>query len=132
VPDDVIRLGPHQTLRVVESTEEALVLDARWEPGSTQPIAHLHPAQDERFEILEGRITLRLGEEERVVGTGESFDVPRGTVHAMWNAHDEPARATWRVTPALRTEEMFRTIAGGGVPDFLERFSAELRLVVER
>jgi uncharacterized cupin superfamily protein len=128
VVDEPIRLGPHQTLHVLESTEEALVLDARWEPGGSEPIAHLHPAQEERFEIRAGRLTVRIDGQERVVGPGEAFDVPLGTVHAMWNAGDEPVRATWRVTPALRTEEMFRTIAGGGVPDFLERFSAELRL----
>lgn len=34
----------------------------------------------------------------------------------MWNAGSEPARATWRVSPALRTEEMFRYIGRGMSP----------------
>jgi quercetin dioxygenase-like cupin family protein len=127
--DDVIALGPHQTLRVVASSAEALELEAEWIPGGSPPIAHRHPGQDERFAVLEGELTVRLeGAEPRTLTAGDALEIPRGTVHAMWNAGDGPARATWRVSPALRTEEMFRTIAGGGVPDFLERFGAELEL----
>ena len=126
----MIRLGPHQTLEVLESAPEALLVEARWEPGGHPPLAHLHPQQDEDFEILEGALAVRLGDEQRTLTAGERLHIPRGTVHAMWNAGDEPARATWRVSPALRTEDMFRTIAAGGVADFLERFSAEIELVV--
>jgi quercetin dioxygenase-like cupin family protein len=129
VPDDVVRLGPHQTLRVLASGPEALELEAEWTPGSAEPVAHVHPSQDERFEVLEGELAVIAGDgERRTLTAGETLEIPRGTVHRMWNAGDRPARATWRVTPALRTEEMFRTIASGGVPDFLERFSAEFRL----
>jgi mannose-6-phosphate isomerase-like protein (cupin superfamily) len=123
-----IALSPHQTLRVVESTPEVLLLDAEWQPNSTEPIPHLHPGQDERFEVHEGTLTAVVGGEERVLGAGDVLEIPRGTVHKMWNAGDGVARASWRVTPTLKTEEMFRTIAAGGVPDFLERFSAEFRL----
>ena len=124
----MIRLGPHQTLEVLESSPETLLVEARWEPGGHPPLAHLHPGQDEEFEILEGEIAVRVGDEERTLRAGDRLTIPRGTVHAMWNASDAPARATWRVTPALRTHEMFRTIASGGVEDFLERFAAEFRL----
>lgn len=125
---DVIALGPNQTLRVLRSDADALEIEAMWTPGGTPPPPHFHPGQDERFEILEGAMTAVVGDELRVLHAGEVLDIPRGTVHAMWNAGDAAARASWRVTPALRTEEMFRTIASGGVEDFLERFSAEFRL----
>ena len=129
MPDDLIQLGPHQTLRVVSSDATGLELEAEWAPGSSEPIAHLHPSQDEHFEVLDGELTVIVGDEERrTLTAGEAIDIPRGTVHRMWNATGSRTRATWRVTPALRTEEMFRTIAAGGVPDFLERFSAEFRL----
>jgi mannose-6-phosphate isomerase-like protein (cupin superfamily) len=124
-----IQLGPHQQLEVVESSPETLLLDARWEPGGHPPIAHLHPSQDEEFEVLAGELAVTVDGIERTLTAGERLTIPRGSVHAMWNASDAPARATWRVTPALRTLEMFETIAAGGVPDFLERFSAEFRLV---
>jgi quercetin dioxygenase-like cupin family protein len=127
---DEIRLGPHQRLTILESTPDLLRMEARWEPGGSPPIAHLHPSQDEEFEVLEGALRVTVGGEGRDVTAGDRFAIPRGTVHAMWNAGDVPARAVWAVRPALRTEEMFRTIAAGGVPDFLERYRAELELVV--
>jgi mannose-6-phosphate isomerase-like protein (cupin superfamily) len=127
--DDLIRLGPHQTLRVVDASPEALVLEAEWAPRSSEPPAHLHPGQDEHFEVLDGELTVVVGaDERRTLSAGAILEIPRGTAHRMWNPGSAPARAAWRVTPALRTEEMFRTIASGGVPDFLERFGAELRL----
>src|SRR6476620_608967 len=124
----MLRIGPHQTLEIRESTPEVLDMLARWEPGGSPPIAHLHPGQDEHFEVLEGTLTVTVDGERREVAAGETLDVPRGAVHAMWNEWDAPVSASWRVTPALRTEEMFRTMASGGVEDFLERYSAEFRL----
>jgi len=124
----VIRLGPHQTLEVRTSTPDVLEVESTWEPGGGPPLAHFHPSQDERFEVLEGELTVRIDGGERVLAAGEVLEIPAGSVHEMWNAGETTARATWRVTPALRTEEMFRTIAAGGVEDFLERFASEFRL----
>lgn len=128
--EDTIQLGPNQTLHVVSSSDAALELLAEWTPGSSEPPAHLHPNQDERFEVLEGELTVVVDGDERLLQAGDRLDVPRGTVHKMWNAGAGRARATWHVSPALRTEEMFRTIAAGGVEDFLERFAAEFRLAL--
>src|SRR6476661_3853307 len=103
--DDLIRLGPHQTLQVVSSTEDLLELEAEWAPGSTEPPAHLHPGQDERFEVLEGELTVVIGDEEpRTLHAGETLLIPRGTAHRMWNAAATPARATCLVTHTLPTE----------------------------
>lgn len=126
-----IQLGPHQTIDVLRSTPELLEMQAEWQPGSTEPVPHLHPNQDEHFEVLEGELTVVAGpaDERRTLRAGEAIDIPRGTVHRMWNAGDGPARASWQVAPALKTEEMFRTIASGGREDFLEAFADELRLV---
>jgi hypothetical protein len=126
--DDVIAIGPNQTLRVERSAPEALELLAEWTPGSTEPLPHFHPHQDEHFEVREGELTAVVGGETRVLGAGDVLDVPRGAVHKMWGTADTVTRATWRVSPALKTEEMFRTIASGGVEDFLERYADEFRL----
>src|SRR4051794_27664322 len=131
VPDDVIKLGPNQTLFVRESTPEVLAMEAEWTPGSTEPPPHYHPNQDEHFEVLEGELTTVVAGEQRVLHAGDVLDIPAGTAHRMWNTGDGTTRATWRVTPRLKTEEMFRTIASGGVEDFLERYADELRLAVD-
>jgi quercetin dioxygenase-like cupin family protein len=113
---DTIRLGPNQTLRVVGSSPDALELESTWETsqGGKKPPAHWHPRQHERFEVLEGRLTVGVGDEApRGLAPGDSLDVPPGTAHRMWNDGPATCRATWRISPALRTEEMFRFIERG-------------------
>jgi hypothetical protein len=51
---ETVRLGAHETLRVVAHEPDALALEATWTPGGSAPIGHLHPEQDEAFEVLAG------------------------------------------------------------------------------
>ncbi len=99
---------------MIDSGPDALTVEATWQPGGKAPRTHWHPHQAEHFMVLDGELTVLLGDEgPRVVAAGGAFDVPARTAHAMWNAGDDPCRATWRVTPARRTEQMFRTIDAG-------------------
>lgn len=118
--DDLIHLSDVQTLRVVASSVERLDLESTWEVGGKHPPVHWHPRQHEHFEVLEGELTVELVGSRQVVGAGEALDIPCRTAHRMWNAGSCTARATWVVTPALRTAEMFRRMAEGGSP--LRRF----------
>jgi quercetin dioxygenase-like cupin family protein len=93
-----------------ETNGELLELEATYAPGSVEPVEHLHPRQDEHFEILAGSMTARVGGEERTLAAGDTLEVPAGTVHAMWNDGDAEARVIWRTRPALRTEEFFRRV----------------------
>lgn len=132
LPDMAIRLSPQQTLDVVASSPAVLELEATWQPGGTPPPTHWHPHQAEHFEVLEGELTVRLGSvEPRVLAAGETLDVPPRTAHAMWNAGAAPCRASWRVTPAQRTEEMFRAVErsrGLGKVRLIWTFRNEFRL----
>lgn len=130
---DTLRLSPAQTLEVLRSTPEALDLISTWQPGGKQPPIHWHPAQHERFEILDGALTVEVGSDSpRVLGVGEVLDVPPRTAHRMWNAGSSTARAHWTITPARRSEQMFRFIDHGTAGlrrlVFLVRFRNEFRL----
>ena len=106
-----LRLGPTARLRVVRSGPEELEVEATYAPGSQAPPNHLHPAQDEHFEILEGAMQVLLdGGPERTISAGDTLDVPRGTPHVMWNRAEAPARTRWITRPAGRTEDWFRTL----------------------
>jgi mannose-6-phosphate isomerase-like protein (cupin superfamily) len=61
---------------------------------------HVHEHEDEYTYVLEGRVGVRIGDEERVAGPGELVLKPRGVPHAFWNAGDEPARALELISPA--------------------------------
>lgn len=112
-----IKLNAQQRLRVVARTAEALDVESTWAAGGSAPPTHWHPRQHERFEVLDGELRVEMGDEPpRVLRAGDVLDVPARTAHRMWNAGSAPVRAIWRVTPALRTEEMFRYIDRGMSP----------------
>jgi quercetin dioxygenase-like cupin family protein len=143
---DIFALADGQTVtvrvRAAESGGELLELESEWAGVDARPPAHFHPHQDERFEVLEGELTARVGDETRVLRAGDVLEVPRRAVHEMWNAGDGPCRARWQVRPALRTEDLFaamhaarehrRTRGAGtvtpiGAAPILREFSDELR-----
>lgn len=107
---DRLKITPTESVLVRQSGADLLEVEATYEPAHRAPPKHLHPHQDERFRVLQGTLRVRTGGEERDIRPGETIEIPRGTVHQMWNAADEPAIVTWQTRPALRTEEWFRSI----------------------
>jgi quercetin dioxygenase-like cupin family protein len=105
-----LNLTPHESLTVVESSAERLVVDVTYAPGGSAPPTHYHPSQDEHFEVRSGVLGVKLGREKRELRAGDVLEIPRGTPHAMWNAGDAPATAVWTTSPAGRTLDWFRNL----------------------
>ena len=91
---------------------ELLQVDWIGSPGWTTGPDHVHRRQDERFEVLSGKLGLRVEGVERVLGEGEVLVAPAGYAHAGWNAGDDEVHALVDFRPALRTETAFETLAG--------------------
>lgn len=89
---------------------ELLEVEAEWAPIEAKPFVHLHPEQDERFEVTAGELSVEVDGELQVARAGEAIDVPRGSVHRMWNSGSTTTRARWQVRPALETESFFRRV----------------------
>jgi mannose-6-phosphate isomerase-like protein (cupin superfamily) len=90
-----------------ESTGGAYVeVWTSYPPDSAKPPLHKHPSQREDFGVVDGSMEVVRGEETFTVKAGETFGVDRDTPHQMWAGVDG-AVFTWRVSPALRTGEMF-------------------------
>jgi quercetin dioxygenase-like cupin family protein len=102
-----LKLGPGTSLRVIAHDEEQLLLQATYAPAGAAPPAHLHPAQDERFEVIAGAMRTRIDGEEAGLSEGQVLEIPRGTPHQMWNGAERDAVVEWRTTPAGRTLEWF-------------------------
>lgn len=108
----------HETPRVTVRTSAAqtagalLELEAHYGPGSQYPPEHFHPLQDEHFEVLTGKIDVRLNGVEQIYRAGQSFDIPRGSVHTMRNGGDKEASVLWQVRPALRTQQFYQNLWG--------------------
>jgi quercetin dioxygenase-like cupin family protein len=78
--------------------------------GFRGPAPHRHAATTEVVFVVAGRIRLRLGEEQRVLGPGEAVVVPPGEAHAYSNPFAEPARVRVLFTPG-GFEGFFREVA---------------------
>lgn len=104
---ETLTLPPDTQLTIVEERPERLVVEVHYERSDGKPPPHLHPGQDEHFEVLEGRLHVLVDGDRRVLGAGETIDVPRGTPHQMWSPDGE-VRARWETAPAGRTGEWFR------------------------
>jgi mannose-6-phosphate isomerase-like protein (cupin superfamily) len=86
---------------------------------------HIHPKQEERFEVVEGTMRFRLGRKQVIAGPGEVVVVPAGQKHDFANVGDEDALVRVEVRPALEMERLFETAVGlaeqgrtmlGGIP----------------
>ena len=89
------------------------LLQLRWSARPGGGVGdHVHPLQEERFEILEGRLTLSIDRRETLVGPGEAVAVPPGVRHGFANRTGEAVVANLELRPALRTEQVFESLAG--------------------
>jgi quercetin dioxygenase-like cupin family protein len=80
--------------------------------GGFVAAAHIHPLQEERFEIIAGTLHGRVAGKELASGPGETVVVPSGTPHVWWNAGDDELHVLVEVRPALRFERFFETFFG--------------------
>src|SRR5436190_777383 len=88
---------------------------ALWEasvPPGGGPPPHVHSREEEGFYILEGEITLRIGQQRIVATAGMFANMPVGTPHSFKNESNRPARMLISIAPA-GLEKMFFEV---GVP----------------
>jgi mannose-6-phosphate isomerase-like protein (cupin superfamily) len=95
-----------------ETNGELLKVRAEIPAGTPGVPLHYHLTFTEGFEVLEGRLDLRVGEDHLVLGSGESVMVPLGTAHRFWNAGSEPAVFEAEIRPARKMEQSLRAMVG--------------------
>ena len=102
------RIVFRQTSR--ETNGEAVVIETFVQPNGFVAAAHVHPGQEERFEILRGSVGFKVGGKKLVAGPGQRLTVPAGTPHKFWNAGEEEAHFVCEVRPALQFEALLETM----------------------
>ena len=99
----------HQT---ADDTAGALLaFDLVVDPNGQVPGGHVHPVQQESFQVLRGTMKFRKGLRTVIAEPGDTVVVPPGAFHQFANAGDEPAVVRVRVEPALRMEQLYETVA---------------------
>jgi quercetin dioxygenase-like cupin family protein len=96
---------------------ELLAIDLELSPDGHVPGMHVHPVQEERFEVVKGTMRFKKGVRKVVAQAGDVVVVPPGVRHKFVNGGNEEAHVRVEVRPALRMEELFQTaaaLASGG------------------
>jgi quercetin dioxygenase-like cupin family protein len=93
-----------------ETGGQAVVIETFVQPNGFVAAAHVHPSQEERFEVLRGSVGFKIGRKKLVAGPGQRLTVPAGTAHKFWNAGDEEAHFVCEVRPALQFESLLETM----------------------
>jgi quercetin dioxygenase-like cupin family protein len=125
-----------------ETNGELLAFDLELSPDGRVPGAHVHPIQEERFEVVTGTLRFRRGARIITASARDSVVIPPGMIHAFKNADNAPVHVRVEVRPALRMEELLettvalaregRTTAAGlahalDLALFMREFEAEVR-----
>jgi quercetin dioxygenase-like cupin family protein len=93
-----------------ETSGQAVVVETFVRPNGFVAAAHVHPSQEERFEVLKGSVGFKIGRKKLVAGPGQRLTVPAGTPHKFWNAGDDEAHFVCEVRPALQFEQLLETM----------------------
>jgi quercetin dioxygenase-like cupin family protein len=98
--------------RFLPSDDPDVLIGETWvAPGGGAGPLHRHLHQSERFEVLEGAITVRLGRTRHVVSAGESFSIPAGAPHTFVNHTDDEAHFRAYFSPPMKLEALFTELA---------------------
>jgi quercetin dioxygenase-like cupin family protein len=93
-----------------ETGGQAVVIETFVQPNGFVAAGHVHPGQEERFEVLRGSVGFKIGRKKLVAGPGQRITVPAGTAHKFWNAGDDEAHFVCEVRPALQFESLLETM----------------------
>src|SRR5215207_2127098 len=93
-----------------QTNGDSVLVETIVRPHGFVAATHVHPYQTERFEVLEGVLGLRIGEDELVAGPRDVAVVPPRTPHRFWNAGEQDARFLCEVRPALKFESLIKTM----------------------
>ena len=90
---------------------------------------HAHFRCEERFEVVEGKLGVKLNGEQRILVSGESIVIAPGITHTFWNAGDGEMRFITDVRPPGELQTYWETVFGlategkvdaNGLPNLLQ------------
>jgi quercetin dioxygenase-like cupin family protein len=94
--------------RFLPSADPGVLAGESWVgPGGGAGPLHRHLRSSERFEVIDGAITVRIGRRSQVIHAGGTFTIPAGAPHTFFNHTDQEAHFIAVFTPAARIEEVF-------------------------
>lgn len=96
------------------SAGNGVAFDYYLRPGgfAVGKVDHVHPRQEERFDVRAGKLGVRVDGDEWTATPGTRFAVLSGTPHTVWNDGPDEMHAVAEIRPALAIETFFETMFG--------------------
>jgi quercetin dioxygenase-like cupin family protein len=99
-------------LQTAEDTGgELLEYEVHGRPRGFPAQGHVHPRQTERHEVVSGSLLVKMHKQSRVLGPGESVEIPAGTAHRHYAAGTGDGHVLVQLRPALHTEDLLERLA---------------------
>lgn len=73
---------------ILHWTESCVLIATLIPPGIEGPARHRHPTSDQVYFVVEGEVTIELGQEVKTAGKNSVVYIPAGTPHHNWNPGD--------------------------------------------
>lgn len=77
------------TQKIIKADDEHIWVELTLAPRAPGPPAHVHTTFAEDFAVVKGDLSLRIGNQVKVIHAGEEYCVPPGTVHQPFNSTDD-------------------------------------------
>src|SRR5450432_1434922 len=127
-----------------ETNGQLLQIDCISPPTSVKEPEHVHPYQENKFEIISGSCHFSVSGKEQVIGPGQSISIPPNVRHYFWNSGDTEAHYIQEFRPALNIATFFDTffalsrdgkLNSKGIPNFFHasiimlKYKNEIRVI---
>jgi quercetin dioxygenase-like cupin family protein len=95
-----------------ETNGEVLEIDVSFKPTAETNVLkwreiHVHPKQEERFEVISGNVRFLIGDREHILTAGQTIKGPPNTPHAWSSADGKDIHMRAELRPALHTDAAF-------------------------
>ena len=93
-----------------ETGGDYVLIELRADPDAFVAAAHVHPAQTETFEVIEGTLGVKVEGRTVEANAGDVLVVEPGQSHKWWNAGDAVLVFRCQIRPALQFESLIETM----------------------
>jgi mannose-6-phosphate isomerase-like protein (cupin superfamily) len=112
--EEILTMPDGTAFLIIESAHDSggarIEFEITMAPGAMGPPKHFHPRQEERWEVLEGELSVFVDDDWRVLAAGESLAIPPNTVHTLRNRSSGTVRFRDVHEPALDFQEYIEAL----------------------
>lgn len=106
-----VRTGQRMTFLKtwLETNGTQLQIECESPISNTREHLHIHPYQENKFQILSGELTFLIDGKIMKIKKGEEVSIPKNIAHEFWNDGNENALYIQEFFPALKIDQLFET-----------------------